>query len=214
MVHLRDRSGGRNAAGGVRHRTRRWARRGAQPDASSDTGGAPRVGAPVGLVSGGRSSDGEHPRPAGPAPRGRRPGGEGPSGGDTGVTQVGIPAAGDPTRCELGDDMHSGNRCTTVSGLPVRSPTRVSRRMVAMIRWYQRGAEGRPSPCRFYPSCSSYAHEAIEVHGSVRGIWLSARRLLRCRPFGPSGVDLVPLPRGLTEHGAERSMSTHDHCTT
>lgn len=214
MVHLRDRSGGRDAAGGVRHRTRRWARRDAKPDASADAGGAPRVGAPVGLVSGGRSSDGEHARPAGPAPRGRRPGGEGPSVGDSGVTQVGILAAVDPTRFEPGDDVQAGNRGSTVSGLPVRSPTRVSRRMMAMIRWYQRGAEGRPSPCRFFPSCSSYAHEAIEVHGSTRGLWLSVRRLLRCRPFGPSGVDFVPLPRGVADAGVERSTPANDQCTT
>lgn len=83
---------------------------------------------------------------------------------------------------------------SSVTGLPVRTPTRFSRRLLAMITWYQRGAEGRPSPCRFFPSCSSYAHEAIEVHGSVRGGWLAARRLLRCRPLGPSGVDLVPPP--------------------
>ena len=51
---------------------------------------------------------------------------------------------------------------------------------------------GRLSPCRFVPSCSSYALEALEVHGALRGSWLTLRRLLRCRPFGPHGVDLVP----------------------
>jgi uncharacterized protein len=68
-------------------------------------------------------------------------------------------------------------------------------RLVAAVRWYQRGAEGRPSPCRFYPSCSSYAVEALEVHGAGRGLVLTVRRLLRCRPFGPSGFDPVPEPR-------------------
>jgi putative membrane protein insertion efficiency factor len=67
--------------------------------------------------------------------------------------------------------------------------------MVRMIDWYQRGFEGRPSPCRFFPSCSEYGREAILVHGAARGGWLTARRLLRCRPFGPSGFDPVPLPR-------------------
>ena len=57
---------------------------------------------------------------------------------------------------------------------------------------YQRACEGRPSPCRFFPSCSAYALESVEVHGAWRGGWLSVRRLLRCRPLGPSGVDLVP----------------------
>ncbi|HEX6658165.1 MAG TPA: membrane protein insertion efficiency factor YidD [Ilumatobacter sp.] len=67
--------------------------------------------------------------------------------------------------------------------------------LVRMIEWYQRAAEGRPSPCRFTPSCSSYAREALEVYGRRRGLWLTVRRLARCRPFGPSGFDPVPLPR-------------------
>ena len=46
--------------------------------------------------------------------------------------------------------------------------------------------------CRFYPSCSNYACEAIERHGARRGSWLALRRLLRCHPFSPGGVDLVP----------------------
>ncbi len=64
-----------------------------------------------------------------------------------------------------------------------------------MVLAYQKAFEGRPSPCRFTPSCSSYALEALEVHGTRRGLWLTVRRLLRCRPFGPSGWDPVPLPR-------------------
>ena len=67
-----------------------------------------------------------------------------------------------------------------------------SPRLVRMIEWYQRGMDGRPSPCRFTPSCSSYAKEALEVHGTRRGLWLTVRRLFRCRPFGPSGFDPVP----------------------
>ncbi|MFN8021201.1 MAG: membrane protein insertion efficiency factor YidD [Acidimicrobiales bacterium] len=62
------------------------------------------------------------------------------------------------------------------------------------ILWYQRSVDGRPSPCRFTPTCSSYALEALEVHGTRRGLWLTVRRLLRCRPFGPSGWDPVPEP--------------------
>jgi putative membrane protein insertion efficiency factor len=64
------------------------------------------------------------------------------------------------------------------------------------IRFYQRAFAGRPSPCRFWPTCSHYAAEAIEVHGAGRGFYLSIRRLIRCRPFGPSGFDPVPLPEG------------------
>lgn len=71
--------------------------------------------------------------------------------------------------------------------------------MLSAINWYQHAAQGRLSPCRFYPSCSEYGRESIEIHGARRGLWLTMRRLLRCRPFGPSGFDPVPplssLPR-------------------
>jgi putative membrane protein insertion efficiency factor len=46
--------------------------------------------------------------------------------------------------------------------------------------------------CRFVPSCSDYARQAIRRHGSIRGSWLAARRLARCHPFGSSGLDQVP----------------------
>ena len=65
-------------------------------------------------------------------------------------------------------------------------------RLVRAVLWYQRAREGRPSPCRFTPSCSQYAVEALTEHGSGRGLWLTVRRLSRCRPFGPSGFDPVP----------------------
>jgi len=68
--------------------------------------------------------------------------------------------------------------------------------MLGAIRFYQEARDGRPSPCRFWPSCSHYAVEAIETHGTGRGLWLTIRRLSRCRPFGPSGVDPVPAPKG------------------
>ena len=46
--------------------------------------------------------------------------------------------------------------------------------------------------CRFYPSCSCYAREAIVIHGSIKGVWMTIRRLLRCHPFHPGGFDPVP----------------------
>ena len=64
--------------------------------------------------------------------------------------------------------------------------------MLSAVLAYQRAFAGRPSPCRFFPSCSEYSREAIETHGAARGLWLTVRRLLRCRPFGPSGFDPVP----------------------
>ncbi|MFI3328825.1 MAG: membrane protein insertion efficiency factor YidD [Rikenellaceae bacterium] len=49
-----------------------------------------------------------------------------------------------------------------------------------------------PSACRFTPSCSRYAIEALKKHGLMRGLWLTLRRLLRCHPWGGSGYDPVP----------------------
>ncbi|MEY3700145.1 MAG: hypothetical protein RIT16_505 [Actinomycetota bacterium] len=66
--------------------------------------------------------------------------------------------------------------------------------MLRSIRWYQTLRPGHPSPCRFFPSCSEYGYEAIETFGATKGGLLTLRRLLRCRPFGPSGFDPVPVP--------------------
>lgn len=49
--------------------------------------------------------------------------------------------------------------------------------------------------CRFYPSCSDYAREAIQYHGAAHGTYLAVRRVCRCHPFSAGGIDLVPPPR-------------------
>jgi hypothetical protein len=85
------------------------------------------------------------------------------------------------------------------ASLPVRAA-------LSLLKAYQAVASGRVSPCRFYPSCSNYAAEAFTVHGFWRGLALTARRLLRCRPFGPHGVDLVPLPASAHRHSAEEAQ--------
>ena len=49
-----------------------------------------------------------------------------------------------------------------------------------------------PAACRFYPSCSAYAETALRRHGAAKGAWLAARRVARCHPFHPGGIDPVP----------------------
>jgi putative membrane protein insertion efficiency factor len=87
----------------------------------------------------------------------------------------------------------------------------MQRFLLRAVHWYQRAAEGRPSPCRFFPSCSEYSREALEVHGAGRGTWLTVRRLSRCRPFGPSGFDPVPEPRAhdCSQHGVDAGAAEH-----
>ena len=61
------------------------------------------------------------------------------------------------------------------------------------IGFYSRAiSPALPPRCRFHPTCSAYAAEAIEVHGAARGSWLALRRILKCAPWHPGGVDLVP----------------------
>lgn len=65
---------------------------------------------------------------------------------------------------------------------------------LGLIRFYQLAISPLfPPSCRFHPTCSSYAHEAISRHGFVRGGWLFLRRFARCHPFGGKGYDPVPL---------------------
>ena len=73
------------------------------------------------------------------------------------------------------------------------SPSPLARVLIGAVRVYQRWiSPALPPTCRFYPSCSAYALEAVQVHGAARGTWLAARRLLRCHPWHPGGVDPVP----------------------
>lgn len=70
--------------------------------------------------------------------------------------------------------------------------TAAQRVALGLIRAYQQARAGRPSPCRFVPSCSAYAAEAVEVHGARRGSWLAVKRVSRCHPLGGRGFDPVP----------------------
>ena len=65
--------------------------------------------------------------------------------------------------------------------------------LIAPIRFYQRYISPlTPPACRFTPTCSQYAVEAIQKHGPFKGLWLAVRRILRCHPWGGSGYDPVP----------------------
>ena len=65
--------------------------------------------------------------------------------------------------------------------------------LIRPIRLYQRFVSPlTPATCRFHPTCSHYAAEAIEIHGAFRGGYLAARRILKCHPFHPGGLDEVP----------------------
>lgn len=76
--------------------------------------------------------------------------------------------------------------------VPTRAPRPAVRVAVGAIRSYQAARFGHVSPCRFTPTCSEYAAEALQRHGLRRGLGLTLRRLGRCRPFGPFGADPVP----------------------
>lgn len=71
--------------------------------------------------------------------------------------------------------------------------TLVENTLIFLVRVYQIGLSPflHPSCCRFHPTCSDYAIEAIRVHGVLRGTWMGLGRILRCHPFHPGGYDPV-----------------------
>ena len=78
-------------------------------------------------------------------------------------------------------------------------PTLAARLLIVPVTGYRRLISPLlPPVCRFYPSCSEYALEALRTHGAVRGLWLAVRRLARCHPFNAGGYDPVPpRPQGV-----------------
>ena len=78
-----------------------------------------------------------------------------------------------------------------MTGMPGIAVAVLSAPVVAYRRWI---SPALPARCRFHPSCSGYALEALRTHGAVRGLWLTVRRIARCHPFHPGGYDPVPTP--------------------
>src|ERR1044071_6285325 len=81
--------------------------------------------------------------------------------------------------------------------------------LLALIRGYQLVLSPfLGGACRFVPSCSAYAHEAIERHGAWRGSWLAVRRLSRCHPRGSSAFDPLPAVPSRSAHAAEATFTS------
>ena len=65
--------------------------------------------------------------------------------------------------------------------------------LISLVRFYQLTFSSlMGNSCRFHPTCSEYARQAIEIHGCFKGTWLTLKRLLKCHPWGHSGYDPVP----------------------
>lgn len=87
----------------------------------------------------------------------------------------------------------------------VARPTPAARPLLLLVRFYRAWISPvLPPSCRFEPSCSAYALEALTTHGALRGSWLTLRRLLRCGPWHPGGFDPVP-PRQRTPRAPDRT---------
>ena len=69
----------------------------------------------------------------------------------------------------------------------------MTRALIALVRFYRKRVSPLSTPkCRYIPTCSAYALEALEKYGALKGGWLAFRRVLRCHPFHKGGVDPVP----------------------
>jgi uncharacterized protein len=84
-------------------------------------------------------------------------------------------------------------RVSVGTGQEARPRSAAARLLVVLLTGYRRFVSPLLGQrCRFYPSCSAYALEAVQMHGALKGSWLAVRRLSRCHPFHPGGLDPVP----------------------
>jgi len=87
--------------------------------------------------------------------------------------------------------------------------------LVVAVRLYRSTLSGvLGGQCRFYPSCSHYAEDAIRAHGAIRGVALATWRVLRCNPFGKGGIDAVPERTALHDAVIHTHLSEADHTMT
>ena len=99
---------------------------------------------------------------------------------------------------------------STASGRDSGRLSVAARLLVVLLNFYRRFISPLLGPrCRFYPSCSAYALEAVQLHGALRGSWLAARRLSRCHPFHAGGLDPVPGSGTRTELKSVDPMSVN-----
>lgn len=119
---------------------------------------------------------------------------------------------GRQTGAGSGTEANTGSRITTIVGTERTSAERLERLLalplILLVKAYQLFFSPMfPPSCRFYPSCSAYAVTALERFGPLKGTWLTVRRLLRCHPWNPGGVDHVP--QKACAHGPSASRPAH-----
>lgn len=98
-------------------------------------------------------------------------------------------------------DVEEEQKKATSTGHVYRRESLAARVVKVPIQFYRKCISPlTPPTCRFYPTCSAYALEAIDVHGPVKGTWLAMKRIARCHPFSAGGIDYVPPRKDSTSH--------------